>query len=88
MRISIAAIGCGMDRGTLRRLFQHFVSTKGDSGTGLGLWVSREILDKHHAIIRVRSQSPGESGTVFSIWIPETTAGRIDVPEQVASQTA
>jgi PAS domain S-box-containing protein len=71
MRISIADTGCGMDQGTLKRLFQPFVSTKGDSGTGLGLWVSREILDKHHAAIRVRSrQRPGESGTVFSVWIP------------------
>jgi hypothetical protein len=76
MRINLADTGCGMDRGTLRRLFEPFVSTKGDSGTGLGLWVSREILDKHHATIRVRSrQRPGESGTVFSIWVPETMAG-------------
>jgi signal transduction histidine kinase len=75
VRISIADTGSGMDRGTLRSLFQPFVSTKGDSGTGLGLWVSREILDKHRATIRVRSrQAPGKSGTVFSIWIPETTA--------------
>ena len=75
MRVSIADTGCGMDRGTLRRLFEPFVSTKGESGTGLGLWVSREILDKHGATIHVRSrQKPGASGTVFSIWIPETMA--------------
>jgi signal transduction histidine kinase len=43
------------------------------------LWVSREILDKHHATIRVRSrQTPGASGTVFSIWIPETMAAKSD----------
>jgi len=73
LRISIADTGHGMDRDTLRKLFEPFVSTKGDRGTGLGLWVSREILDKHHATIRVRSrQTPGASGTVFSIWIPET----------------
>jgi PAS domain S-box-containing protein len=73
MRISFADTGCGMDRNTIRRLFQPFVSTKGESGTGLGLWVSREILDKHRATIRVRSrQAPHASGTVFSIWIPET----------------
>ena len=65
-----------MDRSTLQKLFQPFVSTKGDSGTGLGLWVSREILDKHRATIRVRSrQKAGESGTVFSIWIPESMTG-------------
>jgi signal transduction histidine kinase len=76
MRISIADSGGGMDRGTLRRLFQPFVSTKGDQGTGLGLWVSREILERHRATIRVRSrQTPGASGTVFSLWIPETFGG-------------
>lgn len=77
LRISIADTGHGMDRGTLRRLFEPFFSTKAERGTGLGLWVSREILDKHHATIRVRSrQTPGASGTVFSIWIPETMAER------------
>ncbi|MGA9672189.1 MAG: ATP-binding protein [Terracidiphilus sp.] len=75
MRISIADTGHGIDRETLRGLFEPFVSTKGDRGTGLGLWVSREILDKHQATIRVRSrQASGASGTVFSIWIPETPA--------------
>ena len=75
LRISIADSGHGMDPDTLRRLFQPFVSTKGEQGTGLGLWVSREILDKHHAVINVRSlQTPGSSGTVFSIWIPNAPA--------------
>ena len=81
MRISIADKGCGMDRGTLQKLFQPFVTTKGDGGTGLGLWVSREILDKHQASVRVRSrQTPGKSGTVFSIWIPEIMARDIAGP--------
>ncbi len=81
LRISIADTGHGMDRETLRRLFQPFVSTKGDQGTGLGLWVSREILDKHNATIRVRSrQTSGTSGTVFSIWIPEAMAGGTTEP--------
>ena len=84
LRISIADTGRGMDRDTLRRLFRPFVSTKGDSGTGLGLWVSREILDKHRATIRVRSrQTPGESGTVFSIWIPETMAANSSGPSLI-----
>ena len=72
LRVSIADTGHGMDRQMLRTLFQPFVSTKGDKGTGLGLWVSREILDKHRASIRVRSRATaGASGTVFSIWIPQ-----------------
>ena len=73
IRVIIADTGHGMKPETVRELFKPFVSTKGDQGTGLGLWVSHEILDKHHATIRVRShQTPGASGSVFSIWIPQT----------------
>lgn len=72
LRITIADTGSGMDPDTQRMLFQPFFSTKGDRGTGLGLWVSREILDKHHATLRLRSrQTPGASGTIISIWLPE-----------------
>ncbi len=88
LRISIADTGHGLNRDTLRRLFEPFVSTKGDRGTGLGLWVSREILDRHHATIRVRSrQTPSPSGSVFSIWIPETMAGGMAGPVPATSLT-
>jgi signal transduction histidine kinase len=60
-----------MTRMTLDRLFRPFVTTKGDAGTGLGLWVSKGILDKHHATIAVRSK-PG-CGTVFRVFLPENT---------------
>jgi PAS domain S-box-containing protein len=71
VRISIADSGVGMDKAIRTRLFEPFFTTKGDKGTGLGLWVSREILRKHHAVLRVWStQSPTRSGTTFSIWLP------------------
>jgi signal transduction histidine kinase len=50
------------------RLFQPFVSTKGEAGTGLGLWVSKGILDKHHAQIAVRTDAG--RGTIFRIFFP------------------
>ncbi len=68
VRVTIADNGTGMNRATRQRLFEPFFTTKGDKGTGLGLWVSREILRKHHAILRVRSAE--RSGTTFSIWLP------------------
>jgi len=69
--VSIADSGSGMDPATKQRLFEPFFTTKGEKGTGLGLWVSREILGKHHATLRVRSrQTAGKSGTAFSIWLP------------------
>jgi signal transduction histidine kinase len=71
VRVTIADNGTGMDKATRQRLFEPFFTTKGDKGTGLGLWVSREILRKHLAVLRVRSERSGEgNGTTFSIWLP------------------
>jgi signal transduction histidine kinase/DNA-binding NarL/FixJ family response regulator len=66
--VTVADNGSGMDRTMLDRLFQPFVTTKGDAGTGLGLWVSKGILDKHHTTIAVRSKL--NSGTVFRLFVP------------------
>ena len=68
--ITVADNGAGMSPQMLDRLFHPFVTTKGESGTGLGLWVSKGILDKHSASTRVRSR-PG-LGTVFLIFLPVT----------------
>jgi signal transduction histidine kinase len=66
--VTVADNGCGMDREILDRLFLPFATTKGDAGTGLGLWVSKGILDKHHTKIAVRSRR--DSGTVFRLFVP------------------
>ncbi len=71
VRVTIADTGHGMDEKTRKRLFEPFFTTKGDNGTGLGLWVSREILNKHRATLVVKSrQGPGPGGTAFSMWLP------------------
>ncbi|MGZ4830722.1 MAG: ATP-binding protein, partial [Candidatus Angelobacter sp.] len=55
-----------------KKLFEPFYTTKQDVGTGLGLWVSREIVQKHGGSITLRSCTlPGRTGTVFSIFLPE-----------------
>lgn len=70
-RIVIADTGSGMSRSTLRQIFEPFYTTKGSSGTGLGLWVSSQIIARHKGRISVRSsQSSAHSGTVFSIFLP------------------
>ena len=69
--VTIADTGAGMDRYTIERLFHPFVTTKGESGTGLGLWVSKGILDKHHGSIGLRSRAG--KGTVFRIFLPLDT---------------
>ena len=69
--VTVADNGYGMEQATLDRLFDAFITTKGESGTGLGLWVSKGILDKHHGTIAVRSK-PGR-GTVFRFFLPLDT---------------
>jgi len=52
-------------------LFEPFVSTKGDTGTGLGLWVSSQIVGKHGGTIQVKSRAQSnDTGSVFSIFLP------------------
>ena len=69
VRVTVADTGQGMPSAVRSHLFEPFFTTKGDNGTGLGLWVSREILNKHGAAVSVKSRTrAGASGTVFSIW--------------------
>ncbi len=71
VRVTIADTGHGMSPETKVRIFEPFFTTKDSTGTGLGLWVTAEILAKHRAEVRVRSsQSATGHGTVFSIFIP------------------
>jgi signal transduction histidine kinase len=71
LRVVIADTGCGMSEATRQRIFEAFFTTKAATGTGLGLWVSEEIIRNHKGTVRVRSsEKPGRSGTVFSIFFP------------------
>jgi signal transduction histidine kinase len=71
MRLTIADSGSGIPPEIRSRLFEPFVSSKGETGTGLGLWVSSEIVRKHGGTIKFRSRSAAPSkGTVFSIFLP------------------
>lgn len=69
--ITLADSGSGMSRETKAKLFNPFFTTKGMTGTGLGLWISKGIIDRHHGTLRVRSsQSAAHHGTVFSAFLP------------------
>jgi signal transduction histidine kinase len=68
----VADNGSGIPRDHLQQIFEPFYTTKKDTGTGLGLWVSRGIVQKHGGRIRVRSRADGRTtGTVFSIFLPQ-----------------
>ena len=62
--------GTGIGKETLGRIYEPFFSTKGITGTGLGLWVSREIIEKHGGEIQVRTRMTNPSGTAFRVLLP------------------
>lgn len=75
VRVTVADSGQGVGKDALRHLFEPFFTTKGRLGTGLGLWVSKQIIDKHGGSIRVHSRTEGERcGTSFSVVLPLDTA--------------
>jgi signal transduction histidine kinase len=72
VRLTIADNGTGIPPDILPTIFEPFVTTKGETGTGLGLWVTSEIVKKNGWKIRVRSsRNPARRGTVFSLVIPQ-----------------
>jgi PAS domain S-box-containing protein len=70
-RIDVTDSGPGIDPAYLDRLFEPFFTTKGERGTGLGLWVSSGIVQKHGGRIHVRTRFGGRiHGTRFTIHLP------------------
>jgi len=73
LRFTVADNGTGMEPSVRARVFEAFFTTKDATGTGLGLWVSQEIISKHGGIIHLHSRTarPAKnSGTVFQIFLP------------------
>jgi PAS domain S-box-containing protein len=72
VRIAVADGGTGMAAETTKRIFDPFFTTKGTVGNGLGLWVCKQLVEKHGGSIRVRSNMKGERrGTTFSVRLPQ-----------------
>jgi PAS domain S-box-containing protein len=71
MRVTVADTGGGIDPATASRIFEPFFTTKTETGTGLGLWVVAQLLERHKGSVRVwSSKRPGASGTAFSVFLP------------------
>jgi signal transduction histidine kinase len=69
--LTIADTGAGMSAETRARIFDPFFSTKGSKGSGLGLWISREIVERHAGYLQMKSRQTGPcTGTVFSLFLP------------------
>jgi signal transduction histidine kinase len=75
VEVSIADTGEGIDPALLPKLFQPFFTTKGEKGTGLGLWVSKGIIEKHNGSIEIHSSPPPEvHGTTVTVFLPRGEA--------------
>src|SRR6266481_1156476 len=71
IRITVADAGAGIAREDRDKVFAPFFTTKKDVGTGLGLWITKDLLEKKGGHIRFRSRDSERSGTVMSIYLPE-----------------
>jgi PAS domain S-box-containing protein len=87
VRVTIADNGAGIAPDVLPHIFEPFYTTKGSAGTGLGLWVSRQLIEKYGGSIRVRSCSKGaRRGTTISVILP--AAATVSEPDLPRSQMA
>jgi len=68
IKVVVADTGSGIAPELQKSMFEPFVSTKGEKGTGLGLWIVKGIVENHNGRIRVRSSSG--KGTVFNLTFP------------------
>jgi signal transduction histidine kinase len=74
VRITVADNGHGITESTRPGLFKPFFTTKEESGTGLGLWVTKQMVESAGGSIRMRSSTKGpRRGTTFSIVLPTVT---------------
>jgi PAS domain S-box-containing protein len=74
MIVEVADDGPGISKQATENLFQPFFTTKGENGTGLGLWVSNGIVLKHGGSIRMTNNDDGDlSGACVRVYLPTRT---------------
>jgi signal transduction histidine kinase len=70
--VEIADNGPGIASHVEKKLFQPFITTKGERGTGLGLWVSLGIVQKHGGTVRITNSTQGDlQGALVRVYLPE-----------------
>jgi signal transduction histidine kinase len=71
LRVTIADNGCGIEKGAQSEVWRPFFTTKGTAGTGTGLCVVQDTVQKHDGVLRLRSSTRhGRSGSVFTVFLP------------------
>jgi PAS domain S-box-containing protein len=79
VRITVADNGSGMSPDVRQRIFVPFFTTKPGSGTGIGLWVTKCLIEQQGGYVHFRSRQGEKAGTVMSIFLP---APRLACPDQ------
>ena len=76
VRVTVMDNGSGIAAEDRKKIFEPFYTTKKDVGTGLGLWLTLDLVRKHQGSIRLRSSTqPGRTWTAFSVFLPERPPG-------------
>jgi signal transduction histidine kinase len=79
IRLKIEDNGPGIAPENLKRIFEPFFTTKKDVGTGLGLWVCKEIAERHGGTVQVESKNAdGANGAIFTVLLPDSGSTGID----------
>lgn len=85
MRVTFLDSGTGMSHITRKRIFEPFFTTKADTGTGLGLWVVAQLVERHSGSISIWSMQRGDSGaTAISVFLPS----EIETMDPLSTQPA
>ncbi len=86
VRVLICDTGSGIRPEDAKQLFEPFFTTKSTKGTGLGLWISKGIVQKYQGIIRFRSMRLFRGHiTAFSVFIPKSASAQMSEPGLVSS---
>ena len=84
VQLTVIDRGPGIPEAFANRLFEPYVTTKA-TGTGLGLWLSRRIVEKHRGTLRFRtSRDAARSGTAFRLTLPATKLRSVPIAEVAA----
>jgi PAS domain S-box-containing protein len=85
--VSICDTGTGIDPEDAKHLFEPFFTTKSTKGTGLGLWISKGIIQKYGGAIRFRSSSlTGRNITCFQVRLPDADVQEMRAPDIAVSE--
>jgi PAS domain S-box-containing protein len=83
MRVTIGDTGTGISPSIREQIFEPFFTTKPETGTGLGLWVVAQLVERHKGSVHTwSSQAEGASGATFSVFLPFGESDTADAVDQ------